>query len=72
MSKGLEERNEMKHRRLRMLASVPAAAGLSIALSTAAWAAPGLAGGTSGATVADSATSTPSTFVKVFSNGSKP
>jgi hypothetical protein len=71
MSEGLEERNRMKHRRFRMLASVPAAAGLSIALSTSASAAPGLAGGASGATVAASTTSTtPSTFVKVFSNGS--
>lgn len=60
----------MKHRRFRMLAIVPAAAGLSIALSTWASAAPASAGSASGATVAASATTTPSTFVKVFSNGS--
>lgn len=60
----------MKHRRLRMLASVPAAAGLSIAVSTVAWAAPGVPGGASGATIVAASTTTPSTFVKVFSNGS--
>ena len=59
----------MKHRRFRMLAIVPAVAGLSIALSTSASAAPAPAGSASGATVAAS-TTTPSTFVKVFSNGS--
>src|SRR5260370_41737375 len=58
----------MKHRRFRMLACVPAAAGLSIALSTSASAAPAPAGSASGATVA--AATTPSTFVKTFSNGS--
>jgi hypothetical protein len=59
----------MKHRRFRMLAIVPAVAGLSIALSTSASAAPAPAGSASGATVA-AATTTPGTFVKVFSNGS--
>jgi hypothetical protein len=58
----------MKHRRFRMLACVPAAAGLSIALSTSASAVPAPAGSASGATVA--AATTPSTFVKAFSNGS--
>jgi len=55
----------MKHRRFRMLACVPAAAGLSIALSTSASAVPAPAGSASGATA-----TTPSTFVKTFSNGS--
>ena len=58
----------MKHRRFRMLACVPAAAGLSIALSTWASAAPASAGSASGGTAA--AGVTPSTFVKTFSNGS--
>jgi len=57
----------MKHRRFRMLACVPAAAGLSIALSTSASAVPAPAGSASGATAA---ATTPSTFVKTFSNGS--